>query len=63
MHLDAIALVVDRRAALPPDLPILLGEAEPLSYDEVQHTLARLIHGEHWETLEVPMHQTRLDSP
>jgi nucleoside-diphosphate-sugar epimerase len=33
---------------------MLLGEAEPLSYDEVQHTLARLIHGEHWETLEVP---------
>jgi nucleoside-diphosphate-sugar epimerase len=52
--LDAIELVVDHRAALPPDLPILLGEAEPLSYDEVQHTLARLIHGEHWETLEVP---------
>ena len=58
MHLDdlvdAIELVVDRRAALPPEVPILLGEAEPLSYDEVQHTLARLIHGEHWETLEVP---------
>lgn len=58
MHLDdlvdAIELVVDRRAALPPELAILLGEAEPLSYDEVQHTLARLIHGEHWETLEVP---------
>ena len=58
MHLDdlvdAIELVVERRAALPPELPILLGEPEPLSYDEVQHTLARLIHGEHWETLEVP---------
>jgi nucleoside-diphosphate-sugar epimerase len=58
MHLDdlvdAIEPVVDRRAALPSELPILLGEAEPLSYDEVQHTLARLIHGEHWETLEVP---------
>jgi nucleoside-diphosphate-sugar epimerase len=58
MHLDdlvdAIELVLDRRATLPPELPMLLGEAEPLSYDEVQHTLARLIHGEHWETLEVP---------
>lgn len=51
---DAIELVVERRAALPPELPLLLGEAEALSYDELQHTLARLIHGEDWETLEVP---------
>lgn len=58
MHLDdlvdAIALVVERRAQLPPELPLLLGEPEPLSYDELQHTFARLIHGEDWETLEVP---------
>lgn len=58
MHLDdlvdAIAIVVERRAALPPELPLLLGEPEPLSYDEVQHTFARLIHGEELETLEVP---------
>ena len=58
MHMDdlvdAIELVVERRAALPPELPMLLGEPEPLSYDELQHTLARLIHGEDWETLEVP---------
>ena len=51
---DAIALVVERRAQLPPELPILLGEPEPLSYDELQHTFARLIHGEELETLEVP---------
>lgn len=58
MHMDdlvdAIALVVERRAALPPELPMLLGEPEALSYDELQHTFARLIHGEDWETLEVP---------
>lgn len=51
---DAIARCVDRRAALPPELPLLVGEPETLSYDELQHTLARLIHGENWETLEVP---------
>ena len=51
---DAIALIVERRAALPPELPLLLGEPETLSYDELQHTFARLIHGENWETLEVP---------
>jgi nucleoside-diphosphate-sugar epimerase len=58
MHLDdlvdAIELVVERRAALPPEAPILLGEPETLSYDELQHTFARLIHDEDWETLEVP---------
>jgi nucleoside-diphosphate-sugar epimerase len=51
---DAIALVVERRAQLPPEVPILMGEPEPLSYDELQHTFARLIHGEDLETLEVP---------
>jgi nucleoside-diphosphate-sugar epimerase len=51
---DAIALVVERQATLPAELPILLGEPEPLSYDELQHTFARLIHGDDWETLEVP---------
>jgi nucleoside-diphosphate-sugar epimerase len=58
MHLDdlvdAIALAVERRAQLPPELPILLGEPEALSYDELQHTFTRLIHGEDWETLEIP---------
>ena len=58
MHLDdlvdAIELTVEHRAALPTELPVLLGEPEPLSYDELQHTFARLIHGEDWETLEVP---------
>ncbi len=51
---DAIGLAVERRAALPPELPLLLGEPETLSYDELQHTFGRLIHGEEWETLEVP---------
>ena len=51
---DAIELAVERRAELPDEMPILLGEPETLSYDELQHTFARLIHGEDWETLEVP---------
>ena len=58
MHMDdlvdAIELVVERRAELPPELPLLLGEPETLSYDELQHTFARLVYGEDWETLEVP---------
>ena len=51
---DAIEQVVERRAALPPDLPLVIGEPEPLSYDELQHTFARLIYGKDWETIEVP---------
>lgn len=51
---DAIELAVDRRARLPPEVPILVGEPETLSYDELQHTFARLIHGEDWETIELP---------
>ena len=52
--LDAIVRVVDRRATLPPEVAILLGEPEPLSYDEVQHTIARLIRGHSKETVEIP---------
>jgi nucleoside-diphosphate-sugar epimerase len=51
---DAIEQVVDRRAELPPEVPLLLGEPEALTYDELQHTFARLIHGEVMETIEVP---------
>ncbi|MEP6574494.1 MAG: NAD(P)-dependent oxidoreductase, partial [Gemmatimonadota bacterium] len=51
---DAIERVVERRAALPPELPLLLGEPEALSYDELQHTLSRLLHGKPLETIVVP---------
>jgi nucleoside-diphosphate-sugar epimerase len=51
---DAIDQVVERRAELPPEEPILLGEPEALSYDELQHTIARLIRGSSKETIEIP---------
>ena len=58
VHMDdlveSIALTVERRADLPKEVPILIGEPETISYDELQHTFARLIHGEDLETLEVP---------
>jgi nucleoside-diphosphate-sugar epimerase len=53
---DAIETVIGRRATLPANLALVLGEADPLSFDELQHSLTRLIHGEHWaETLEIPI--------
>jgi hypothetical protein len=39
---DAIERAADRRAQLPPETPILIGEPETLSYDELQHTFTRL---------------------
>ena len=51
---DAIELVVERRSRLPPELALLLGEPEALSYDELQHTISRLIHGKSLETIVVP---------
>jgi nucleoside-diphosphate-sugar epimerase len=58
MHMDdlvdAIERVVDRRARLPAEVPILLGEPEPVSYDELQHTIGRLIRGAGKETIAIP---------
>ncbi|CCA93150.1 vitamin K epoxide reductase [Novosphingobium sp. PP1Y] len=51
---DAIERTVDRRSQLPPDAVILIGEPETLSYDELQHTFMRLIHGKSSETQSVP---------
>lgn len=58
MHMDdlvdAIELVVDRRTELPPETPVLLGEPEALSYDELQHTIERFIRGTSRETIAIP---------
>jgi nucleoside-diphosphate-sugar epimerase len=51
---DAFVLLVERRARLPRELTLLLGEEETLSYDELQRTFGRLIHGEEWETRQIP---------
>lgn len=58
VHLDdaveAIRLCVDRRASLPPVLPLLVGEEDVLSYRELQNQLGELIHGQQWTTVRVP---------
>jgi len=51
---DAIERTIDRRAKLPPEVAILIGEPETLSYDELQHTFQRLIGKESSETQNVP---------
>ena len=58
VHLDDLVtfvrLAVDRRRKLPAELVVLAGEAETISYDEIQRTTSRLLFGEEWETTVVP---------
>ncbi len=58
LHLDdlveAVALLVERRANLPTELPLLLGEPDVMSFGELQQAIGRLIHGEEWQTWEIP---------
>lgn len=52
---DAIARAIARRAGLPPDLTLLIGEPEVTTYGELQRRFARLLHGEDdWSTRSVP---------
>lgn len=51
---EALWLAVERRSRLPPEAVLLIGEEATLSYDELQRRFGRLIHGEEWETREIP---------
>jgi nucleoside-diphosphate-sugar epimerase len=51
---EACRLAVERRRSLPAELTVLVGEPETLSYDELQRTIGRLVHGEEWETRHIP---------
>ena len=52
--MDVFSLLVERRVELPPELTLLIGESKTLSYDAVQRALGRLIHGEEWQTKQIP---------
>jgi nucleoside-diphosphate-sugar epimerase len=52
--LDALRLTIERRQQLRPEETMIIGEPETLSYDELQRTFGRLLHGEEWETREIP---------
>lgn len=53
--LDAFRRTVDRRATLPGDVAILVGEPEAPGYGVLQDELGYLIHGsEEWPTLRLP---------
>ncbi|MGH6611430.1 MAG: NAD-dependent epimerase/dehydratase family protein, partial [Burkholderiaceae bacterium] len=52
--IDAMLRVIDRRAKLPEEVTLLIGETETLGYGDLQQRLGRLIHNEEWETREIP---------
>lgn len=51
---DAIVRTVEHRQQIEPKTAILIGEAEPPSYDELQDAIGTLIHGQEWSTLYIP---------
>lgn len=58
LHLDdlvtAVVRLVERRSRLPAELNLLLGEPETVSYAELQKEIGRQLHGENWETRQIP---------
>ena len=58
LHLDDLVsfvlALIAQRAQLPPVWPVLAGEPEVITYDELQHSIARQLHGESWETRQIP---------
>lgn len=51
---DAFARMIERRAQLPPETVLLLGEPETLGYGDIQEELGRLLHGKEWQTHRIP---------
>lgn len=52
---EVFVRLVERRAELPAELPLLAGEPEVMTYEALQNRLAELLHGESgWTTHEVP---------
>lgn len=57
---DAVVRTVDRRAKLPDETVLLVGEEETPSYEEMQKRIGRLVHGEDWRTFALPKSVAKL---
>ena len=51
---NSIVLAVARRQELSPEVTLLIGEPESLSYDELQRIFGHLIHNTTWKTHSLP---------
>lgn len=58
VHLDdvlnAILKTVERRKSLPHEIAINIGEPKSPTYQELQDAIGKNVHGEEWETYEMP---------
>jgi nucleoside-diphosphate-sugar epimerase len=53
--IEAFRAAVARRAELPREAVMLIGEPDPMSYDELQRAFAAHIHAEpDWDTTQIP---------
>jgi nucleoside-diphosphate-sugar epimerase/uncharacterized membrane protein len=51
---EALVLAVEHRKELPAVTTLLIGESETVSYDELQRTISRRLHGEELKTHRIP---------
>lgn len=51
---DAIELAVEKRASLPSETVLLLGEPTTMSYDALQRQISHLLFGKEFKTFSVP---------
>lgn len=58
VHQEDVALAfraaVDRRAQLPEETAVLIGEPVTESYEALQNLIGRLVHGQSWDTRQIP---------
>lgn len=58
LHLDdlltALSKTIEKRNELPGEIAINIGEPVTPSYEELQERIGFLLHGEEWETIEIP---------
>jgi nucleoside-diphosphate-sugar epimerase len=52
--IDAIELCVEKRAQLPPELTLLIGEPKTLSYDAMQRKISHLLYNKEFATFRIP---------
>ncbi|MDT0676628.1 NAD-dependent epimerase/dehydratase family protein [Autumnicola musiva] len=52
--LDALEKTVERRDKIPNEMAINIGEPTSPTYKQLQDKIGKLLHGEKWETYEMP---------
>src|SRR5690606_34502014 len=57
---DAVTRVVDRRADLPDETELLVGEEETPTYAEMQQRIGQFVHGQDWRTFALPKEVTKI---